>query len=367
MALWTRVSAAIPALKARLVEFFTATYTDPRFNDDIMFEIYSYLDPPDAARAGRVCTQWNVHSARAAYSHIYLHSASPSALPLSRTLGTYPHLRTLVRHLTIVHCHSTEDSTESLMLALYGWLMELPAGALRTCRLMGNYVAILESTLSFAVLCAPDSQILTMWSATGRGLTKRIRVSRESCRAQHTVFPSQSDCIPQLLPAFDLDWGPASTCGIHLRVASPPTSPSSCLIQMRALVPSLSPHLARVDCVLLAVGYVSPGPLPVAMCGLGVLPSALDRLETFCMCTPFPDLASSPSPRLVAALVAGGMPFPTATVEALVDAASVHGPPGALWAELFAMRTPLDRTPHWRIAPRCGICRVSMSSMGTLV
>ena len=80
----------------------TKTHKVTRLNDDVVFEIFSYLDPFDAARAGRVCAQWSVLAARAAYSHVLIDTASSlkSAYLLARTLLSSSHLRALVRYIT---------------------------------------------------------------------------------------------------------------------------------------------------------------------------------------------------------------------------------------------------------------------------
>ncbi|TFK87759.1 hypothetical protein K466DRAFT_98846 [Polyporus arcularius HHB13444] len=101
---WASVAATLSAVKDKFVEFITARYSDPRFFDDIVLEIVSYLDPPDAARAARVCTQWRPHATRVAYTHVILHTETYTSVLLARSLSESQSLRGYVRHITIIHC-----------------------------------------------------------------------------------------------------------------------------------------------------------------------------------------------------------------------------------------------------------------------
>ncbi|KAH9854500.1 hypothetical protein C2E23DRAFT_75884 [Lenzites betulinus] len=99
-------------------------------NDDLLYEIFSYLDPKEAARAALVCARWHHNATHAAYNSIFLHSTSPSSYALSRTLLACPHLCTHVQHVTVLHC--TPDCRDSL----YAWLDYLPGGSLKSCRVI---------------------------------------------------------------------------------------------------------------------------------------------------------------------------------------------------------------------------------------
>ncbi|KAH9854506.1 hypothetical protein C2E23DRAFT_76260 [Lenzites betulinus] len=102
-------------------------------NDDVLYEIFSYLDPKDAARAALVCVRWHHNATHAAYNSVFLHSTSPSSHVLSRTLLVHPHLRTHVQHVTVLHC------TPDHIISLYKWLDHLPEGSLKSCRVISVF------------------------------------------------------------------------------------------------------------------------------------------------------------------------------------------------------------------------------------
>ncbi|KAL1951099.1 hypothetical protein VTO73DRAFT_248 [Trametes versicolor] len=99
--------------------------------DDILYEVFSYLDPADAAQAGLVCADWHRNAAHASYREVSLHTSSPFSRSLARTLLNNPRLRRYVRHLTVVHCAPTPKEH------LYEWIYLLPPFSLKTCRVFG--------------------------------------------------------------------------------------------------------------------------------------------------------------------------------------------------------------------------------------
>ncbi|KAI0640330.1 hypothetical protein C8Q77DRAFT_1086018 [Trametes polyzona] len=102
----------------------------PWFRDDVLYEIFSYLDPPDAAHAGLVCTHWYRNATQAMYRSVTLHASSRASHVLARMLRDREDLRRRVRHLTVLHCTPFPQDE------LYEWVALLPARALATCRLL---------------------------------------------------------------------------------------------------------------------------------------------------------------------------------------------------------------------------------------
>ncbi|KAI0640331.1 hypothetical protein C8Q77DRAFT_128300 [Trametes polyzona] len=100
----------------------------PYLHDDVLPCILSFLDPPDAARAGLACKQWHHNAAQATYHAVTLHASSKASHALARTLRERADLRQLVRHVTIMNCTSFEHDE------LWEWVHLLPAGALASYR-----------------------------------------------------------------------------------------------------------------------------------------------------------------------------------------------------------------------------------------
>ncbi|OJT05617.1 hypothetical protein TRAPUB_3540 [Trametes pubescens] len=100
----------------------------PWLPDDILYEVFSHLDPADAAQAGLVCAQWHRNAAQASYREVSLHTSSPFSRSLARTLMNNPRLRRYVRHLTVVHCAPLPQEH------LYEWIYLLPPFSLKTFR-----------------------------------------------------------------------------------------------------------------------------------------------------------------------------------------------------------------------------------------
>lgn len=101
------------------------------FRDDILYQIFSHLDPEDAAQAGLVCKHWHRNAAHASYREVTLHTSSPFSRSLAHTLLHHPDLRLCVRHLTVVHSMAYPQEH------LYKWVYLLPPSSLKTCRIFG--------------------------------------------------------------------------------------------------------------------------------------------------------------------------------------------------------------------------------------
>ncbi len=101
------------------------------YSDDILYEIFSYLEPADAARAGLVCTHWHRNAAHASYREVTLHTSSTFSRSLASTLLYNPDLRRHVRHLIVVHCAWYPQDH------LYEWVRLIPPHSLQTCRIFG--------------------------------------------------------------------------------------------------------------------------------------------------------------------------------------------------------------------------------------
>ena len=133
---WASLAATLTGVRDKVLEFVTTTYSDPRFIDDIVFEIVSHLDAPDAARAARVCRQWRDHAMHVAYTHVILHSETRTSILLSETLGRSSHLRRHIRHVTIIHCFPALN--RRIYMSMFAWMEALPEGSLRTFRAVGD-------------------------------------------------------------------------------------------------------------------------------------------------------------------------------------------------------------------------------------
>ncbi|KAL1950869.1 hypothetical protein VTO73DRAFT_18 [Trametes versicolor] len=116
------------------------------YSDDILYEIFSYLDPADAAQAGLVCTHWHRNAAHASYREVHLHTSSTFSRSLARTLLHKPRLRRHVRHLTVVHCAWHPQNH------LYEWVRLLPPYSLPTCRIFGVPDVTMKLQATIAVL-----------------------------------------------------------------------------------------------------------------------------------------------------------------------------------------------------------------------
>ncbi|EIW63727.1 uncharacterized protein TRAVEDRAFT_41157 [Trametes versicolor FP-101664 SS1] len=119
---------ALARLKQRLPD---APRNKAWLPDDILYEVFSYLDPADAAQAGLVCAQWHRNAAQASYREVSLHTSSRFSRSLARTLLNNPRLRRYVRHLAVVHCAPMPQEH------LYEWVYLLPPFSLKAFRIFG--------------------------------------------------------------------------------------------------------------------------------------------------------------------------------------------------------------------------------------
>ncbi|OJT05623.1 hypothetical protein TRAPUB_3546 [Trametes pubescens] len=103
----------------------------PWFRDDVLYQVFSHLDPQDAAQAGLVCKHWHRNAAHASYREVTLLTFSPFSRSLAHTLLHHPDLRLCVRHLTVVHSMMYPQEH------LYEWVYLLPPSSLKTCRIFG--------------------------------------------------------------------------------------------------------------------------------------------------------------------------------------------------------------------------------------
>lgn len=135
--------------------------------DDILYDIFSYLDPADAAQAGLVCTQWHRNATHASYREVTLHTSSPFSRSLARTLLNNPALRSHVRHLTVVHCAPYPQEH------LYEWIYLLPPFSLKTCRIFG----VPEATTTMRNAVAVNTTYRTEIASFGYRYSKEVLLS----------------------------------------------------------------------------------------------------------------------------------------------------------------------------------------------
>ena len=72
-------------------------------NEDVLREITALLSKPDLAAVAQVYHSWLPSAQYALYRYIDFDTYKPRAVALSNTLSKSPHLRTLVRDLSISH------------------------------------------------------------------------------------------------------------------------------------------------------------------------------------------------------------------------------------------------------------------------
>ncbi|OCH92870.1 hypothetical protein OBBRIDRAFT_405793 [Obba rivulosa] len=97
----------------------------PRLNFDVLNCIFRELPTQDLHAAALVCRQWAWAAQAPLYADLFLDTHLPNAPLLSRTMTTCPHLRPLVRSLTVTIGIDTRDTT------LVDWLQLLPANSAR--------------------------------------------------------------------------------------------------------------------------------------------------------------------------------------------------------------------------------------------
>ncbi|KAI0696871.1 hypothetical protein C8T65DRAFT_29952 [Cerioporus squamosus] len=356
---WASVATTLSAVKAKVLEFLTAAKSDPRFFDDIVLEIVSYLDPPDAARAARVCRQWRTHATRVAYTHVFLHSETSKSVLLAQTLRGSPLLRGYVRHVTIIHCFPTPANLR-IYTSMYGWLEALPEGSLRTFRAVCDDVLDYKLRSEPAVRTCPDLQILDEL------LGFRGRIIRKGRPHRHTADVAfEESSSPEFSSRFFHNWtsvwSPAHPIAIDVTVVCPAEDPSVHQQQLRALIFRLFSDMSRDVDMFVAIGH-QQNTIDADLWSSEVMGLLNSRRTPQCLCTapvnlPLTQPGIGPAHALAAALLVAGGPLPSSTVETLLDRmGNLAQPPR--WARL---RIGYHKeTAETRGCRECGIFQQSM-------
>ncbi|KAI0634046.1 hypothetical protein C8Q77DRAFT_1109578 [Trametes polyzona] len=229
--------------------------------DDIIYEVFQYLDPKDAARAGMVCSDWYRHSLRPSYEHIMLFSPSSSAFYLARTLFFSDCIHQYVKHLTVVHNDIQYD------LRFFKWIRFLRPYSLRICRIVciSRWVPIILDTP--AVSTAP---IIEWASISTRGLQRApLRtawIDDDPCVQRILSAPSLASAILQVAASTETPHDPrsyyltnASLTLVDRRGISRARL-HECLEALERPYLDLSEHL-RIEVVY---SEAAPGPAPTA-------------------------------------------------------------------------------------------------------
>lgn len=96
-----------------------------RWNGDVLLDIFSYVSARDLACAALTCRDWAPLARRLLYSRVSFDSQGPTSSLLVRTLRTCPHVRQLIRFLSICICPPVDD------IALLDWMELLPKRSLQ--------------------------------------------------------------------------------------------------------------------------------------------------------------------------------------------------------------------------------------------
>lgn len=336
----------ILSLSAQLLEDVDSRRTETRLINDVLLEIFSYLDPADAARAGRVCMQWNRHSARATYTHVFLHSASSSSALLASTMSTYSHLRAYVRRVTVVHC---KELAMDVSRSLYGWMEGLDPGSLESFRYIG-YARGFEMILFVykAVQTARHLQCLTLHGNLPSSW--RLETPRDTCSTWHDSFIhfSNSTFLADSLPlaGFDLNLSALNRSTVRLI-----TGGETCMDHMRTLLPLLQDFIFHARAIYVTLRYTSCS--TPSFNDILRLNERLPQRTLGCLCLAPPVAILSSQCPAVSATVVGGQ-FPVETVGALLDwlprPPSQHRPIQAIMC--------FKRAPGVVHPQHCAICKV---------
>ncbi|OCH92873.1 hypothetical protein OBBRIDRAFT_885990 [Obba rivulosa] len=97
----------------------------PRLNFDVLHYVVRELPTQDLCAAALVCREWARATQAPLYANVHLDTSLSNAPLLSRTMSTCPHLRPLVRSLTVTIGIDTRDT------ALVDWLRLLPEDTVR--------------------------------------------------------------------------------------------------------------------------------------------------------------------------------------------------------------------------------------------
>ncbi|KAL6301178.1 hypothetical protein BKA93DRAFT_490055 [Sparassis latifolia] len=165
MAIWWYITA----VWSRILQVFLfqlrakpLTVSASRWNEDVLYHIFSSALSQDLLQAALVCRDWSPTARRLLYSRIFFDSDAPNASALARTLRTCPHLRKFVRFLSVTSGLSTRDAT------IFDWLELIPEHGLRevTVKLLGRNDQFAQLVLQSPAVRTTPSLIIRGFFAT---------------------------------------------------------------------------------------------------------------------------------------------------------------------------------------------------------